>query len=318
MNLGRDLLFGIAIGDALGLPVEFKDRTFLRNNPVQTMTGYGTHNQPKGTWSDDSSLTFCLAESLADHGYDLMDISERILDWFHKGYWTPYGTVFDIGRQTRNAIDELTAIFKHKTFQQLEERRNDNEYSNGNGALMRILPLSLETIDLPPDQKMTIIQRVTALTHGHIRSTIASLIYILYAEQIIEGHHKWQAYLNTKRLTNWYLSRFHIPSQEVRHFVRILDFNISDLPESSLASDGYVVHSLELCFWSLLRHNNFKDTVLAAVNLGGDTDTNAAITGGLAGLIYQVEGMPEEWKETIVKKAKIEQLADRLYDQYYE
>lgn len=312
------MLLGIAIGDALGVPVEFKERSYLRTIPVLDMIGYGTHKQPKGTWSDDSSLTFCLAESLAHQGYDLKDIGQRILDWFHRGYWTPHGEVFDIGRQTRNSIDELTAIFKHKNFQQLKLRQNDNEYSNGNGALMRILPLALETIDLPPEQKITIIQRVTGLTHGHIRSTIANLIYVLYAEQIIDGKEKWQAYLATKRLVSWYVARFQVPSTEVQHFARILDFNISDLPASSIQSDGYVVHSLEVCFWSLLRYDNFKDTVLAAVNLGGDTDTNAAITGGLAGLVYQVEGIPKPWKENLVKIEKIRELGDRLYYRYYE
>ena len=312
------MLLGIAIGDALGLPVEFKDRQYLQAKPVLDMQEYGTHNQPKGTWSDDSSLSFCLAESLATNGYDLKDISQNILDWFNKGVWTPHGKVFDIGGQTRNAIDELTAVFKRKTFDLLKDRHNTNEYSNGNGALMRILPIALETVDLPPKKKVAVIKEVVGLTHGHIRSTMACLIYVLFAEQLIEGKDKWEAYLNTKQLCRHYFSRFQFPLQEQQCFARILDFNIGGLGESAIQSDGYVVHSLETCFWCLFNSNNFPDAVLAAVNLGGDTDTNGALTGGLAGLFYGVEQIPDDWKSALVKRDEIEKLADRLFYRYYE
>lgn len=125
-NIGKDALLGLAIGDALGVPVEFKDRTYLKQNPVVDMVGYGTHNQPKGTWSDDSSLSFCLAESLTN-GYDLQNIAHNILKWFNDGFWTAHGKVFDIGVQTRSAIDELTAIFKQKNFKELRNRFHTNE-----------------------------------------------------------------------------------------------------------------------------------------------------------------------------------------------
>lgn len=130
-------ILGLAIGDALGVPVEFISRQELRKKPVKEMTGYGTHSQPPGAWSDDTSLTLCLVESLCEAGYDLADTGKKFVRWYREGYWTPFGDVFDIGNATRQAILTL-------------ERGIDpalaglaDEWSNGNGSLMRILPASL-------------------------------------------------------------------------------------------------------------------------------------------------------------------------------
>ena len=105
-NLNKDILLGTAIGDALGVPVEFEYRQELEKNPVIGMREYGTHNQPKGTWSDDSSLALCLAESLCN-GYNLNDIADKFIRWYYDGYCTPYGRVFDIGITTARAISNL-------------------------------------------------------------------------------------------------------------------------------------------------------------------------------------------------------------------
>ena len=318
MNTGRDILLGVAVGDALGVPVEFKKRTTLNTKPVTGMLGYGTHQQPKGTWSDDSSLSFCLAESLATKGYDLVDIARKVLDWFNNGLWTAHGEVFDIGGQTRNAIDEISVILKHKNYEDLKSRQNTNEYSNGNGGLMRILPLVLETFDLSMDAKYRKIKEVTSLTHGHIRSTLASLIYILIAEFLIEGLSKEEAYLATKKKIKEYYKVFSVPEYEQQKFIRIIDFNIATFTESEIKSDGYVVHSLEASLWSFLRTEDYKSAVLTAINLGEDTDTNGAITGGLAGIAYNASQIPLEWKTALVGRAKIEALGDQLYYRYYE
>lgn len=98
---------GVAIGDALGVPVEFKSRRDLHDDPVTDMIGYGTYNQPPGTWSDDTSLTLCLAESLSEAGYNPDDIAKRFVKWYREGYMTPYGEAFDIGGTTRQAILRL-------------------------------------------------------------------------------------------------------------------------------------------------------------------------------------------------------------------
>jgi ADP-ribosyl-[dinitrogen reductase] hydrolase len=102
----KSALFGVAVGDALGVPVEFKSRDTISENPVTDMLGYGTYNLPPGTWSDDSSLTFCLAEVLTQD-FDLNTIGQNFVKWYHENYWTPHGNVFDIGIATREAIARL-------------------------------------------------------------------------------------------------------------------------------------------------------------------------------------------------------------------
>lgn len=317
LNIGRDALLGLAIGDALGVPVEFKDRAYLEKHPIEEMIGYGTHNQPLGTWSDDSSLSFCLAESLATYGYNLEDIAHNILKWFNDKKWTAHGRVFDIGGQTRSAIDELTAIFKRKNFKALKNRTTTNEYANGNGALMRILPLAFETYHLPLVEKYSKIKEVSALTHGHIRSVLACLIYVIFAEEIIEGKSKKVAYQNTKRIIANCFNRFEISKIEQQKFIKILEFDIANFEKEEIKSDGYVVHTLEASFWCIMRYENYRDTVLAAVNLGGDTDTTAAVSGGIAGLIYGEEDIPSNWKENLVKRNEIEVLGDKLFHKYF-
>jgi ADP-ribosyl-[dinitrogen reductase] hydrolase len=138
MNVSKETiesaLLGLAVGDALGVPVEFKSRHTLSAVPVTEMIGFGTHSQPPGTWSDDSALAFCLAESLCK-GYDLNDLARRFVNWCEWGYWAARNAeVFDIGNATRLAIRRLDLGISPV------EAGGREEHSNGNGSLMRILP----------------------------------------------------------------------------------------------------------------------------------------------------------------------------------
>lgn len=133
-NLIRGMFFGIAVGDALGVPVEFIERSEIRNNPVTGMKGFGTFNQLPGTWSDDASLSFCLAESCIA-GYSAEDLANRFILWLTEGYWTARGDAFDVGYTTQVAIEKiLHGVSPYKSGE-------SGEFSNGNGALMRIAPL---------------------------------------------------------------------------------------------------------------------------------------------------------------------------------
>lgn len=127
-------IVGVSVGDALGLPVQFVSREKIKKNPIKDMVGFGTFNLPAGTWSDDTSLTLCLLESLCD-GFDLNDIKEKFIKWFDEGYLTPFGEAFDIGRTTYEAILRLKSGIKPS------DAGLGDELSNGNGSLMRILPL---------------------------------------------------------------------------------------------------------------------------------------------------------------------------------
>jgi ADP-ribosylglycohydrolase len=309
-------LFGLAVGDALGVPVEFKNRDYLKRFPVTDMMEYGSHHQPKGTWSDDSSLAFCLAESLVK-GYDLKDIALRFTQWVYSGFWTPHGKVFDIGIQTRSSIYTLQKILSQKDYEALELLKYEaDEYTNGNGSLIRILPLLFYVMDKNTKEQFEIIWKVSALTHGHIRSAISCLIFLVFAEKIIDGYNKQEAYVLTQKEIKQFFKSEEISDYEVEKFSRLIYNDISKLNESEISSSGYVLDTLEASFWCLLTSDTYEESVLKAVNLGDDTDTTGAVTGGLAGLLYGYEAIPEKWIDVLARKDDVTKLCDKLFSKY--
>ena len=305
----KDALFGVAVGDALGVPAEFRERRFLTEKPVTDMIGYGTYNLPPGTWSDDSSLTFCLAESLVK-GYDLNDISKSFQRWLYENHWTPYGRVFDVGITTRGAINRLQRGVEPVL------AGGSDEDSNGNGSLMRILPLAFYLIYKTPEERWQYIKEVSSLTHAHIRSVMACYIYIDYAINLIKWLEKREAYRMMQEHVNEFFVKMGISANEIRIFKRILQEDISLCNEDEISSSGYVLCTLEASFWCLLRNNNFRDTTLQAVNLGGDSDTTGAVAGGLAGLLYGYENIPESWLEKLAKKEEIMKLVEQMQNKF--
>lgn len=316
MNKVRDGILGLVVGDALGVPVEFQSRAELERNPVTDMRGYGTYYQPKGTWSDDSSLALALADSLKN-GYDLEDIARKFVSWRYEATWTPHGEVFDIGNTTAESLQMLKKILESGDPADLEwMKHRGDEHSNGNGALMRILPLYFYLHDKSPEQQSDIIWDVSGLTHGHIRSALACSIYLVMADEIVKGRDLQEAYARTRRRAADIFLKNRVPEQEQRHFRRIVALDISEASRNAIYSAGYVIYSLEAAFWSLLNSNSYEETVLTAVNLGEDTDTNAAIAGGLAGLYYGAERIPSSWLQSIVRLEEIEQLCNELNEIY--
>ena len=303
----KSVLFGVAIGDALGVPVEFNNRQTIRKNPVTDMIGYGTYNLPPGTFSDDSSLTFCLAEALTKE-FDLNTIGQNFVKWCYNNYWTPRGNVFDIGIATRQAIERLA-----------KGERPDlaggfDISSNGNGSLMRISPLLFYLLDKPINERYEITKQVSSITHGHIRSVIACFYYLEFTRQLFEQKNKFEIYKNLQTEVTNQLTLLSINSTEVALFDRLLKQDIHELTEEYIFSSGYVLHTLEASIWCLLTTDNYKDAVLKAVNLGEDTDTTGAVTGGLAGLLYGLDSIPTNWIKQIARNDEIENLAERLGD----
>ena len=305
LNIIKNILFGVATGDALGVAVEFNDRDVLRANPVTGMAGYGRHGQPPGTWSDDSSLTFCLAEALTQ-GFDLKAIGQNFVRWRQEGFWTARGRVFDIGGTTARAITRLAAGVKPET------AGDDEENSNGNGSLMRILPLLFYIGDRPAGDRFRITEQVSSLTHRHVRSVTACFIYLELARYLSIGMKKSDAYKSVRVVTAGHLASLNVPRDERSLFDRLLTGNIQDLPEDRINSTGYVLDTLEASIWCLMTTESYREAVLKAVNLGEDTDTTGAVTGGLAGLLYGYKTIPEEWINMLARKDDIEDLAARV------
>jgi ADP-ribosylglycohydrolase len=306
-NTVKSVLFGVAVGDALGVPVEFKSRQTVSKNPVTEMIGYGTYNLPAGTWSDDSSLTFCLAEALTQD-FDLNTIGKNFVKWSHEGYWTPYGVVFDIGIATSKAIGKIYEGTPP------ESAGGSDEFSNGNGSLMRILPLLFYLNDKPIEERFNLTKQVSAITHGHIRSIIACFYYLEFARQILEGKNKFEIYRNLQTELPNFLTSISLNKTEIVLFDRLLKKDIEKLHKKEIYSSGYVLHSLEASIWCLLTTDSFEEAVLRAVNLGEDTDTTGAITGGLAGLLYGLNNIPESWLQKIARFDDINDLAERVAD----
>jgi ADP-ribosyl-[dinitrogen reductase] hydrolase len=301
----KDALFGLAVGDALGVPYEFKNRQIMRNNPATDMIGYGTYKLPPGTFSDDSSLAFCLAEALTK-GYSVHNIGDNFVNWLYNDYWTPRGNVFDVGISTQKAIERL------KNGIHPAHAGGFKDYENGNGSLMRILPLLFYLRDKPIDERFRLTSEVSSITHGHIRSVIACFYFLEYSNLMIQGVDKLTAYHSLKETIPQFLDKLQIISDEINHFDRLLKNDIHTLSETEIYSSGYVIHTLEASVWAFLTTDNYSDAVLRAVNLGEDTDTTATVTGGLAGLFNGYQSIPSSWIEQLARKDDIENLSERL------
>ena len=271
------------------------------------MIGFGTYNQPHGTFSDDTSLTLCLAEGLTKE-FSLKGIANNFVKWYHNNYWTASGELFDIGIATKKAINK---IVDGKT---PELAGGTDASSNGNGSLMRILPLLFYICNKPIAERFQIIKQVSSITHGHIRSVIACFYYLEFAKQILYGVGKSYIYKSLQRTIPTYLKSISVDNSEIELFNRLLKFNVSELREESIESSGYVLHTLEASIWCLMTTDNYKDAALKAVNLGNDTDTTAAVTGGLTGLLYGFNSIPTNWIGQLARIEDIIDLGKRMSD----
>jgi len=260
-------VYGLAVADALGVPYEFLTRGSFE---AVGMTGYSSHQQPVGTWSDDTSLVLATCDSIREKGkIDPADMQQRFKNWLFEGAYTPDGLTFDVGNATREALTR--------------GRGQSDEYSNGNGSLMRILPLVF-TEASPSD-----IEDVSSITHAHVTSIEACQLYVDIARRLLKGQQ---------------LSEILSDLETSKIYARLR--TLAELTEDDIRSSGYVVDTLEAALWCLLTSTSYPETVLKAVNLGDDTDTVAAVAGGLAGIIYGLEGIPDNWLAQLRNKELLE------------
>jgi ADP-ribosylglycohydrolase len=300
-------LWGALCGDALGVPVEFLTRETIGENPVVGMRGFGTHNQPPGTWSDDSSLLLCTAESLAENGeFNPKDLGERFVRWDRQGHWTPHGRVFDIGIATSQALGRIAAGTPP------EEAGGADEQSNGNGSLMRILPVALWFGGLSSGALAEYAMRASALTHRHLRSRMACAFYCLLVRELVGGAGVEDAIFSaSSSFSQIYAGSFY--AAERPRFELLLDSGrLRSLPVSKIVSSGYVMDTLTASLWCLLTSNSLEETVLKAVNLGFDTDTTGTVAGGLAGARYGLDAIPAPWMQALARRQEVESLFMRF------
>ena len=291
----KDGITGLIIGDALGVPVEFTSRQDIIETPVTRMEGYGTYNQPAGTWSDDSAMALATMHSIVQkNGIDYTDIMDKFVDWLFNAKYMQGNHTFDCGITTSNAIKN----YKYNNHPPLECGLR-GERDNGNGSLMRILPLAfIKNIDYET------IENVSALTHAHERSRIACVLYVEMAKSMIENEDlTMEEHIN---LACDKIKEYYKDSSELKHFEKIFNNDLDDL-----SGKGYVIYTFEVVVHCLLTTDSYKEAVLKAVNIGGDTDTNAAICGGLAGIYYGYDSIPIDWVNEIYRLDEMLSLCER-------
>ena len=366
----RDGMMGLITGDALGVPVQFRSWEEIAQRetwtvqlpgqekivnhpagPVTGMEGFGTYNMPPGTWSDDSSMALATLESIRRLGaVNPDDIMENFLRWEFEGAFTPFGYAFDEGNTCSNAI------WRYRDERDWRTCGKTGDHANGNGALMRILPVCIYYVErqknvcTSDDEAIDGIHTATMLTHNHLRAKMASGLYYFMVKSIIRAREELSANAagpasdtaaaeglaaaaqanpvnatasETKAAAAapalitllqqglnegfaYYRQDFRNLTEMAR-FSRLYDLGkFRDVPEDEIRSTGYVLDSLEAAVWCLITTGSLRDALLKAVNLGDDTDTVAAIAGGLAGLYYGYGAIPAEWREALQGKEVLE------------
>ncbi|MEW4566982.1 ADP-ribosylglycohydrolase family protein [Tautonia sp. JC769] len=296
-------LVGLLVGDALGVPYEFHEPGELppiERIEMEPPEGFGRAHAgvPAGTWSDDGAQALCLLASLLDCGrLDLEDLGRRLIDWYDRGFMAVDGKVFDVGITTTRALRNLREGIPAMMAGPHDER------DNGNGALMRVLPLALwhrgtdvDLIDLACLQ--------SKLTHGHARSQACCALYCLWARRILDGAaDPWREAVRTMRTLCDYQSILMI---ELEGAIR------PDEPPSGKGT-GYVVDCLRSGRLAM-EEPTYEGVVKSAIALGHDTDTTACVAGGLAGLRDGIGAIPDRWRQALRGKELYGPLLERLLD----
>jgi ADP-ribosyl-[dinitrogen reductase] hydrolase len=267
MRTLRDAIYGSAVGDALGVPAEGKERGAYR---IESMTGGGTHDMPKGTWSDDTSMTLALCAAINETGkLDLSVIRSNFEKWLYHNEFTGGWPSFSVGPTCLKAIEE--------------KKGQTDPMSNGNGSLMRILPLAFTKAD---DET---IRAVSAITHAHPISMNCCVFYVHLARKLIQGMNFNDALEKASKELSFDVSQ-----------------NIGEMDESEIPNTGYVVDTLHAALWANAKGKTLKDILLLAVNHGGDTDTIGAVAGGLAGIRFGMDQIPQEWMDDLRGKEELD------------
>ncbi|MBR4473478.1 MAG: ADP-ribosylglycohydrolase family protein [Oscillospiraceae bacterium] len=305
-------VLGFAVADALGVPVEFTTREERRQDPVCDMRGGGTHKQPAGTWSDDTSMTLCMINSLIEKGIDYEDQMARFADWMINGNYTATGTVFDIGTATQRAISN------HLLGRPALKCGDRSEDVCGNGSLMRIMPIAFYLKAMVPnsrgrmltDRSSGIIHKASDCTHASRSCEIACGIYCNVIFRLCRSDSLADA-VSAGLIEALIYYRDHPDYTDLYDRIAPLK-DIAAKPEDEIKSGGYVFDTLQAAIWCLLHSGSYADCVLKAVNLGWDTDTTAAVAGALAGTWYGAHRIPEKWIQTLAKHDEIKDLSKRF------
>jgi ADP-ribosyl-[dinitrogen reductase] hydrolase len=268
---------GLAVGDALGAPVEFKEvGEFV---PVTDYRAGGAFRLPEGYWTDDTSMALCLADSIIEHSeIREFDILERFSRWYKLGENSSIGRCFDIGNTTRRSLERFLAAGKYTPAE-------DDFYEAGNGSIMRFAPVAVRWFR-DYDQLMDASRRQCITTHGARICMLSCAELAVICSEAIQGKDVMT---------------------DLRQFAKDC--------LGSVPNTGYVLDTMIAAKWAVGSTDNFNDAVLAAANLGGDADTIAAVAGQIAGAVYGVSGIRQDWIERLYDNQRLLDIATQLYEQ---
>lgn len=290
----RGCLLGLAVGDALGTTLEFKAPGSFE--PITDMLGGGPFGLQPGQWTDDTSMALCLATSLVERGgFDPLDQMRRYLRWYREGYLSSTGTCFDIGNTVRAALERFERDGEPMA-------GSTDPHTAGNGGLMRLAPVAMAWA-LQAAETSHFAAESTRTTHAAEEALDASRLFATQLRHALNGEDKHIILVGHR-------ARVSAPA-----IVEIARGDVASWEAGGIRGTGYVVDCLRAALWCFATTDSFGDAVLKAANLGDDADTTAAVCGQLAGAYYGVQAIPERWRERIVLRGRIEELADALYAQ---
>ncbi len=291
----RGALIGLAVGDALGMPVEFQTRGKFEE--VKGFSSGGPFNLPAGYWTDDTSMALCLADSIiAKQKYDSFDVMDRYSRWIREGYRSSTEKCFDVGNQISKSVSK----YGQNSIIPPDEQRVE---AAGNGCVMRLAPVIIASIasgkDVINTERYAMISaREThySVVAEHVTGIFGGLLYMA-----ITGSSKDEM----KELI------YSLVSDKKNHYIqswqKFIEKNVEEIKPT-----GYVVDTVEAALWSFMTTSSFEEGALRAVNLGGDADTIGAVYGQLAGGYYGLSGIPKEWIEKSFMHDEILNIADQL------
>ena len=300
----KAIMIGHAVGDALGVPAEFSSREDMDKVPMDDMEGYGTYALPEGSWSDDTSMSIAALDSLKRGYVDFEDVMHRFESWLYGNEYTSVGYVFDVGSTCNDAISNY-----HNNRGKIlpTECGMKSENSNGNGSLMRIHPFVLfaysKGMSMP--ELLSLVDSASSLTHAHPRARLACKIYAIVLTDLL-----YDRRIESVESSLNYARDYFKCHDQIAYFERLLSPDFKNTPREEIQSGGYVVHTLEAAIWCLLNSSDYKECVLKATNLGRDTDTVAAVAGGLAAALYGYSSIPDPWVKTLRRRDYIERICE--------
>jgi ADP-ribosyl-[dinitrogen reductase] hydrolase len=310
-NRAEAVLLGVACGDALGRPVEFKTPREIskKHGRLTEMVGEGTWGMPSGTVTDDTDQMMCIARSLTENREFIPeDVAQRFVNWYDSG-------PFDIGRTTRTALSSLKG--KEESWKEVgksvyENLRTKPNAGAGNGSVMRCSPIA---VSYNKDLESLFHASVASswMTHADPRCIYGCALLNQTIARLLDDEEPTEALEESVD----FCRRRAKKTPETKELFEATE-KVESLDESVLSNSGYVVDTLQSSFYYSFTSESFEEAVIEAVNGGGDTDTVGAVTGALAGARFGKSEVPDRWTEEILYADEISELSRDLSEENYE